>query len=79
MVSLDIPLGGGGVGYSPPLPCVREESELVYRRVTCAAEGRGPDLMDAVHVNELVSALVVCDEEQFDWPFSRREGGRVAI
>ena len=50
---------GGGVGLSPRLPCVREESELVCRHLTCTAEDSGKDLMDAFHVDELVSALVV--------------------
>ncbi len=50
---------GGGVGLSPRLPCVREESELVCRQLACTAEGRGKDSMDAFHVDELVSALIV--------------------
>ena len=49
---------GGGVGSSPHLPCVREESELVCRRVRGVAEGRGKDLMDAFYADELVSALL---------------------
>ena len=48
---------GGGVGLSPHLSRVREESELVCRHLTGAAEGRGKDLMDAFHADELVSAL----------------------
>ena len=49
----------GGVGLSSRFPCVREESELVCRQLTCTAEGRGKDFMDAFHVDELVSALFV--------------------
>jgi hypothetical protein len=56
-ISRDVPLGG--VGSSPQLSCVREESEFVYRHVTCVAEGRGKDLVDAFHVDELASALLV--------------------
>ena len=51
--------GRGGVGLSPLLPCVREESELVCRHLTGTVEGRGKDLMDAIHADELVSALFV--------------------
>jgi len=50
---------GGGVGLSPLLPCVREESESVCRHLTGVAEGRGKDLMDAILADELVSALFV--------------------
>ena len=49
----------GGVGSSPQLSCVREESELVCRHVTCAAEGMGKDLVDAFHADEMVFALFV--------------------
>ncbi len=49
----------GGVGLSPLLPCVREESELVCRHLTGTAEGMGKDLMDAIPADELVSALFV--------------------
>ena len=49
----------GVVGSSPQLPCVREEYELICRHVIGAAEGRGKDLVDAVHVDEMVSALLV--------------------
>ena len=49
-----------GVGSSPPqIACVREESELVCRHVTSAAEGMGKDLVNAFHVDELVSVLLV--------------------
>jgi hypothetical protein len=48
-----------GVGSSPQLSCVREESELVCRHVAGAAEGRGKDLVDALHVDEFVSAFFV--------------------
>ena len=51
--------GGGGVGLSPRIPCVREESELVCRHFKCVTEGRGKDLMDAILADELVSALFV--------------------
>jgi len=50
---------GGGVRPSPHLPCVWEESELVCRHLTSAAEGRGKDFMDAFQADELVSALFV--------------------
>ncbi len=49
----------GGVGSSPHLSCAPEEYELVCRHVTCVAEGRGKDLMDAFYADELVSALLV--------------------
>ncbi len=49
----------GGVGSSPQPSCVREESDLVCRHVAGAAEGRGKDLVDTFHVDELVSAFFV--------------------
>ena len=49
----------GGVGLSPHIMFVREESELVWRQLTCVAEGMGKDLMGAFHADELVSALFV--------------------
>ncbi len=51
--------GGGGVGSSPHLPCVQEESEMICRNVKGAAEGRGKDLVDAFQADELVSTLFV--------------------
>ena len=49
----------GVLGLVHLLPCVREESELVCRHLTCTAEGRGKDLMDAIPTDELVSAIFV--------------------
>jgi hypothetical protein len=49
----------GGVGSSPHLSCVREESDFVCRHVIGAMEGMGKDLVDAFHVDELVSAFFV--------------------
>ncbi len=48
-----------GVGSSPQLSCARKESELICRHVSGAAEGKGKTLVDAVLVDELVSALLV--------------------
>ena len=49
----------GGVGPSPIHSCVREESDLVFRHVADVAEGRGKDLVDAIHVDELGSSFIV--------------------
>ena len=49
----------GGVGLSLRLPCIREESELLCRHVTCVAEGRAEYLIDPFNADELVSALFV--------------------
>ena len=64
---------GGGVGFSPHLPCVRAKYELVCRHLAGVAEGMGTDLMDAFRADELVSALFVSDEDQFNRPFCRRK------
>ena len=49
----------GGVGLSLRLPCIREESELFCRHVTCDAQGRCGYLMDPFNAGELVSDLIV--------------------
>ena len=53
---------------------------LVFgKNLSGSAEGRGKGLMDAFHVDELVSAFLVRDEDKFIRQFCRGEGGCVSI